>query len=140
MVILGVRIVHLLSDIIDWDSIWYFNYTDWVWIHGSSEWNVEPSYSPEYTPGGRAAFAYWIDNANNLYVFGGYKQPSLIMTFPEVILSKISTMMFGNLMDTIGTSLLEPQHLMIKVHTDNNFFQLNTLFLLQGHFPLLRTV
>lgn len=58
-----------------YNDLWRYTQDDgWVWITGSDRFNQPNNLrdSSEITPGGRSGQVMWIDNNNNLWLFGGY--------------------------------------------------------------------
>lgn len=58
-------------------DLWKFNNGQWTWISGSNATDQPPVYgtlglpAPGNTPGARFEAATWVDNAGNLWLFGG---------------------------------------------------------------------
>lgn len=66
------------------NDLWKYSTSsnEWTWEKGSAIINQQGSYGNigvagiTNTPGGRAKHAGWIDNDNDLYIFGGYGNPA----------------------------------------------------------------
>jgi len=65
-------------------DLWRYNIAAnaWTWMHGSNGTNAPPVYgiqgvaAPANTPGGRLAYASWVDLAGNFWLFGGWHSNS----------------------------------------------------------------
>ncbi len=60
------------------NDLWKFDGTNWTWVSGSKQTNQSGSYGTQGTssssnmPGSRVNAISWLDNSNNLWLFGGY--------------------------------------------------------------------
>ncbi len=60
------------------NDLWRYDGTDWTWMSGNDSLGQPGVYgtkgiaSPSSVPGGRLRSVSWIDQANNLWLFGGY--------------------------------------------------------------------
>jgi PKD repeat protein len=69
---------------IHFNDLWKYSIAtnEWTWMKGSSAGNQAGIYGtpgvedPANTPGGRWPYAHWIDNAGNLWQWGGYQSIS----------------------------------------------------------------
>jgi N-acetylneuraminic acid mutarotase len=61
-----------------YNDLWKYSAGEWTWISGSSAVNLNGRYGSQGTaasiniPGGRSNAVCWIDQAGNLWLFGGY--------------------------------------------------------------------
>ena len=56
------------------NDLWRYSESEgWIWIDGSDQLNIPSNYSEiDPYPGGRDGSAIWIDENDNLWIFGGY--------------------------------------------------------------------
>jgi hypothetical protein len=64
------------------NDLWKFNGEEWVWMSGSNQADEPGVYGEMGTPdsnnmpGGRYGAVSWMDNSENMWIFGGYGYPA----------------------------------------------------------------